>query len=307
MELSIVTTLYRSKLFLGRFFEQITEEINKNGIVDFEIVVVNDGSPDDSLQYCIEAKNQYPQLKIVDLSRNFGHHYALQTGIEVSCGDYVYMVDNDLETPATFLSDCLKELYKDNTLDLVYGVQEKRKGRFIEKIGGSIFWRVFNYLSETKVPANILTECLMSRKFVNELLRLQDANLFIAGMIHWVGLNKKELGVKKGLREGKSSYTFNKRLQLMIQALTTFSGKPLELLFYAGLIITLCSISFLMFILIQKLVMGDTVSIGWTSIIGINVLSLGLISTFLGLIGLYIFRIYRQVQGRPNHIIKHIY
>lgn len=307
MQLSIVTTLYCSKPFLGRFFEQITDEIKANGVADYEIVVVNDGSPDDSLEYCIEAKKQYPQIRIIDLSRNFGHHYALQTGLEYASGDLIYLTDNDLETPASFFSDCYSAREKDNSIELVYGVQQKRKGHFVEKIGGSIFWSVFNYFSDIKVPANILTECLMTRKFVNELLKLQDANLFLAGMIHWVGLSKKELEVKKGLREGKSTYTFKKRLQLMIQALTSFSGKPLELLFYIGLLITFGSIIFLFFLLIRKLAMGDSVSIGWTSMVGINVLSLGLISTFLGLIGLYVYRIYRQVQGRPNHIVKKIY
>lgn len=305
MELSIITTLYRSKRFLDTFFEQMTEEARKNEISDYEIVVVNDGSPDNSLDYCLKLKQKYPQIRIIDLSRNFGHHYALQTGIEYASGDYVYLSDNDLETPASFLSTCLAE--RKNGYDLIYGVQEKRKGHFIEKIGGSIFWATFNYLSDTKVPSNILTECLMSRKFVIELLKLQDANLFLAGMIHWVGLDKKEIEIKKGLRDGKSTYTFNKRLQLMIQALTTFSGKPLELLFYIGLCITGCSIIFLLFVLGQKLLLGDAVSIGWTSLVAINVMSLGLISTFLGLIGLYVFRIYKQVQSRPNHIIKRIY
>lgn len=307
MKLSIITTLYRSRRFLPSFFEQIRVEIEKLDISDYEIVVVNDGSPDDSLEYCIEAKKGNDKIRIVDLARNFGHHYALQAGLSFAIGEYVYMSDNDLETPASFLSRCYNEMLADNTLDLVYGVQEKRKGHFVEKFGGSIFWSTFNVLSDTKMPANILTECLMTRKFVNELLRLNDANLFLGGLIHWVGLNKKEIECKKGLREGKSTYTFSKRVALMIQALTTFSGKPLEILFYTGLSITILSILYLIFIIIQKMVLGDAVSIGWTSVIAINILSLGLISTFLGLIGIYVYRIYRQVQGRPNHIIKKIY
>ena len=147
----------------------------------------------------------------------------------------------------------------------------------------------------------------MTRKFVNELLRLNDANLFLGGMIHWVGLNKKAIPVIKGLRDGKSTYTFKKRVALMIQALTTFSGKPLEYLFYLGMLITFFSVIFIIYLVVKKLIMGDAISIGWTSLVAINLLSLGLISTFLGLVGLYLFRIYRQVQGRPNYIIKKIY
>lgn len=307
MELSIVTTLYRSRRFLDKFFEQITAEIAKLGVQDYEIVVVNDGSPDDSLDFCIKAKKNNEKIRIVDLSRNFGHHYAIQAGLAFSSGNYVYIVDNDLETPASFLSTCYHEIKNDSSIDLVYGVQEKRKGHFVEKYGGAAFWSLFNLLSDIKIPANVLTESVMTRKFVNELLRLNDANLFLGGMVQWVGLNRKELVCKKGLREGKSTYTFSKRFQLMIQALTAFSGKPLEMLFYAGLTITLCSILFIIYIVCKKLLFGDMISVGWTSIIAINALSLGLISTFLGLIGIYIFRIYRQVQGRPNYIIKKIY
>lgn len=307
MHLSIVTTLYRSRPFLEKFFHEIESEINALGIKDYEIIVVNDGSPDNSLDFCIKARETNDKIRIIDLSRNFGHHYALQAGLSFSCGDYIYMVDNDLETPATFLTKCYNEIIADKTIDLVYGVQERRKGHFVEKVGGHIFWNLFNLLSDTKMPANILTECIMSRRFVNELLRLNDANLFLGGMIHWVGLRKKEIECKKGLRDGKSTYTFTKRLQLMIQALTTFSGKPLEMLFYVGLLITACSIIFIFYIIGKKIIFGEAVSVGWTSIIAINALSLGILATSLGLIGLYIYRIYRQVQGRPNYIIKAIY
>lgn len=203
MELSVVTTLYRSKPFLGRFFEQIVAEIEKNGITEYEIVVVNDGSPDDSLEYCLEAKKQYPQIKIIDLSRNFGQHYALQAGLRYSSGEYVYMADNDLETPPSFFSSCYKTIKEDNSLDLVYGVQESRKGGFIERVGGSIFWKVFNSMCDINIPANALTESIFTRRFTNELIRLNDANLFLGGMVHWLGFNKKPITVKKGLREGK--------------------------------------------------------------------------------------------------------
>ena len=307
MKLSIVTTLYRSRPFLDRFISEMEDVVASLSIDDYEMIFVNDGSPDDSLDYLIGAKNEHPNIRIVDLSRNFGHHYALQAGLAFASGNYIYMADNDLETPSSFLVECYESMMADKSLEMVYGVQSKRKGHLIEKQGGATFWSLFNSLSDIKIPANILTECLMTRKFVNELLRLNDANLFLGGMIHWVGLNKKAIPVIKGLRDGKSTYTFKKRVALMIQALTTFSGKPLEYLFYLGMLITFFSVIFIIYLVVKKLIMGDAISIGWTSLVAINLLSLGLISTFLGLVGLYLFRIYRQVQGRPNYIIKKIY
>jgi len=307
MKLSVVTTLYKSKNFLEIFLKEISSAIETLAIENFELVFVNDGSPDDSVAYLLERKKDISQIKIIDLSRNFGHHYAIQAGLNYASGEYVFLIDNDLETPPSILVDFFNEIKKDNTLDVVYGYQEARKGNFIEKKAGSIFWVLINKLSDTKIPHNILTERLMTKQYVNELLRLQDANLFIGGMFYWVGFNQKGISVKKGQREGASTYSVKRRAELMLQAITSFSGKPLEWLFYIGITISFFSFLFLVYLAIQKIIHQDEVQLGWTSIVAINVLILGIISTFLGLIGIYIFKIFKQVQGRPNAIIKKIY
>ena len=307
MTLSVVTTLYKSKNFLEIFLKEISSAIETLAIENFELVFVNDGSPDDSVAYLLERKKEISQIKIIDLSRNFGHHYAIQAGLSYASGEYIFLIDNDLETPPSILVDFFNEIKKDNTLDVVYGYQEARKGNFIEKKAGSIFWVLINKLSDTKIPHNILTERLMTKQYVNELLRLQDANLFIGGMFYWVGFNQKGISVKKGQREGASTYSVKRRAELMLQAITSFSGKPLEWLFYFGLLISVFSVFFLVYLAFQKIIYQNEVQLGWTSIVAINVLILGIISTFLGLIGIYIFKIFKQVQGRPNAIIKKIY
>jgi putative glycosyltransferase len=307
MKLSVVTALYKSKPFLETFLKEIIDNIQLIEINDFELVFVNDGSPDDSVEYLLEKKKEIPQIKIIDLSRNFGHHYAIQAGLNYASGEYVFLIDNDLETPPSVLVEYYKEIKNDITLDVVYGFQETRKGNFIEKKAGNIFWVLINKLSDTNIPHNILTERLMTKQYVNELLSLQDANLFLGGMMHWVGFNQKGIPVKKGQREGASTYSLKRRFELMIQALTSFSGKPLEWLFYFGLLISVSSILILVYLAFQKIIHKDEVQLGWTSIVAVNVLILGVISTFLGLIGIYIYKIFRQVQGRPNVIIKKIY
>ncbi len=307
MRLSVVTTLYRSKPFLEAFLKEMTAAIQVLEIEDYELIFVNDGSPDDSLQYLLTRKNDYPQLKLIDLSRNFGHHYAIQAGLAHAQGEYVFLIDNDLETSPHVLVDYYREIQEDSSLDVVYGYQETRKGNFIEKNAGSLFWVMINKLSDTKIPHNILTERLMTKQYVTELLRLQDANLFIGGLFYWVGFKQKGVEVKKGMREGASTYSIKRRAELMLQAITSFSGKPLEWLFYFGLLISFFSFLFIIYLGIQKIIHQDEVQLGWTSIVAINVLILGIISTFLGIIGIYIYKIFRQVQGRPNAIIKKIY
>lgn len=307
MKLSVVTTLYKSKGFLEVFLKEMIDAIAVIDVKEFELIFVNDGSPDDSVSYLLKRKNEIPQIKIIDLSRNFGHHYAIQAGLNYATGEYVFLIDNDLETPPTVLVDYYNEIKKDTTLDVVYGYQEARKGNFIEKQAGSIFWVLINKLSDTKIPHNILTERLMTKQYVHELLRLQDANLFIGGMFYWVGFNQKGMPVKKGQRKGASTYTIKRRAELMLQAITSFSGKPLEWLFYIGISTSFFSFLFIIYLAFQKIMHQDEVQLGWTSIVAINVLILGIISTFLGLIGIYIFKIFKQVQGRPNVIIKKIY
>ncbi|PKP25175.1 MAG: glycosyltransferase [Bacteroidetes bacterium HGW-Bacteroidetes-2] len=307
MKISIVTTLYKSKIFLEQFISEIQIALNQIQCLDYELVFVNDGSPDNSIQYLIEKKKEIPQIKLIDLSRNFGHHYAIQIGLNYASGDYVFLIDNDLETPPGVLVDFYNEMNSDNSLDVVYGYQEVRKGNFLEKFAGSIFWVLINKLSDTKIPHNILTERLMTKQYVESLLRLQDANVFLGGMMYWVGFNQKGLPIKKGQRKGASTYSVKRRAELMLQAITSFSGKPLEWLFYFGLTISFFSTLFIVYLVAQKIIHQDEVQLGWTSIVAINVLILGVISTFLGIIGIYIYKIFRQVQGRPNAIIKKIY
>lgn len=307
MMISVVSTLYKSRRFLPTFLDEIQVALNKINCTNYELIFVNDGSPDDSLSFLIQKKDEIPQIKVIDLSRNFGHHYAMQAGLNYACGDYIFLIDNDLETPPSVLIDFYNEIQNDKTLDVVYGFQESRKGNIIERVSGSVFWVMLNKMSDIKIPHNILTERLMTKQYVKSLLDLNDANLFLGGMMYWVGFNQKGIAVRKGIREGASTYSLKRRLELMLQAVTSFSGKPLEWLFYFGLLISFSSVLFIVYLIGQKIIYQDEVQLGWTSIIAVNVLILGIIATFLGVIGIYIYKIFRQVQGRPNAIIKKVY
>lgn len=307
MTLSVVTTLYKSRRFLETFLFEILKSIDKLNISDFELVFVNDGSPDDSLEYLLKRKEEVPQITVIDLSRNFGHHYAMQAGLEYAKGNYVFVIDNDLEVSPGFIITCFDTLKNNKEVDVVYGYQKIRKGKIIENLGGKIFWWAINKFSEVKIPKNIVSERLMKRRYVNSLLQLGDANLFFGGMMYWTGYKQIGIPVKKGIREGESTYNTRKRIELMIQAITSFSGKPLEYLFYSGIFITLASLIFVLCLVGMKLFLGDSIQLGWTSLVALNVLILGIVSTFLGLIGIYLFKIFKQVQNRPNFIIREIY
>lgn len=178
MKLSIVTTLYKSKIFLDTFIAETQSVLKKIRCIDYEIIFVNDKSPDASLNYLIEKKKTIPEIIIIDLSRNFGHHYAIQVGLNYATGDYVFLIDNDLETPPSILEVFYKEIVNDRTIDVVYGYQENRKGSFIEKYTGKFFWSLINKLSDTKIPHNIITERLMTKQYVSTLLSLRMQMFF---------------------------------------------------------------------------------------------------------------------------------
>jgi putative glycosyltransferase len=194
-----------------------------------------------------------------------------------------------------------------SNVEVIYGVQKTRKGKWIEKYMGALFWKIFNVLSNVKVPQNLVTERLMKREYVNSLNSLGDRNLFMAGMMYWVGYSQKAIYVDKKLRKGKSTYSIFKRFSLLIQAITSFSERPLIFIFQLGLLITLISLITSAYFIVNKILNAEQVSLGYSSIIASIFLSLGILVCTIGIIGLYLSRVYRQVQNRPNFIIRKVY
>jgi len=301
--LSIVTTVYRSKPFLTTFTNEAIDAVAQAGIDDYEIVFVNDGSPDDSRELLIQAKSSNPHIKIVDLSRNFGHHKAMLAGLAYARGELTFIIDCDLEVRPGVLVRFLDTL-RTTQADVVYGVQEKRKGAAVERFGGAAFWKLFNLLSDTAVPANVLSERIMTRRYVKALLSLGDRNIFLGGMMYWTGFQQVAIAVQKNTREGESTYSFRKRLSLLLEAVTSFSTVPLKLVLVMGLSVTLIAILSGITLLIRKLLHPEAILAGFTSIMLITIGMAGIVITVLGIIGLYIARIYTQTQARPLFIVR---
>lgn len=302
---SIVSTMYRSRPFLEQFLSECLAALQSMGCDDFEIVLVNDGSPDDSLAYARSRLDDVPGLRVVDLSRNFGHHHAMQAGLSVSRGEKVFLIDCDLEVePAVLLPMAAK--MSETGADLVFGYQEVRKGGWFEQFSGTIFWRGFNVLSDIAVPENMVTERVMTRRFVDALLSLGDSNLFLGGMMCWNGFLQIGLSVGKKQRGGQSSYTFMKRVQLMVNAVSSFTSRPLVWLFNVGVVITALSFAYAIYLVARKLLFGDAL-IGFTSLMGMMAFSLGILTTALGVLGIYLGKVFNQVQNRPTFIIRDIY
>lgn len=177
----------------------------------------------------------------------------------------------------------------------------------MERLGGAVFYKVFNAMSDIPVPANVITEKLMTRRFLQGLLELGDRNLFLGGMIKWAGFNQIGVAVPKKQRDGANTYTLLRRISLMVNAITSFSSQPLVWLFHFGVTITSASFLYGLFLVVRKIVYQDQMVLGFTTIVALIVLSLGIITMCLGVIGIYLAKIYNQVRGRPIVLIRDIY
>lgn len=297
--------MYRSRPYLERFLAECLAALAAIDCRSYEIVLVNDGSPDDSLAYAIARRADIPTLVVVDLSRNFGHHAAMQAGLQHARGELIFLIDCDLEVAPATLAEFHARLTASGA-DLVYGYQETRKGGWFERSTGAMFWGGLNRLSNVPIPANQITERLMTRRFVEALLRLGDHSLFLGGMMSWTGFVQLGIPIAKGLRERRSSYTLWRRVQLMVNAISSFSAKPLTWLFNVGVLITSASFAYVLYLVFRKLAFGDAL-MGFTSLAALMAMTLGVLTTGLGLIGIYLGKVFEQVQNRPNYIVRDIH
>jgi putative glycosyltransferase len=303
MEVSIVSTMYYSAPYLQEFYERCTNEAKKL-TSDYEIILVNDGSPDDSLQVAISLHQSDSRVKVIDLSRNFGHHKAMMTGLSYARGNYIFLIDSDLEEEPELLGEFHRKLL-DSGSDVVYGVQKNRRGSIFEQVSGELYYQVLCSLSGINFPRNIITARLMTLRYVKNLLRHRERELTIAGIWHITGYQQLPVYVSKGFK-GRSTYHFFKKVNLLINAITSFSNRPLIFIFYTGLSISVVSAYFVLELVVRKLFFNVGLE-GWTSLIVSIWFVGGLIICFLGIIGLYISKIFIETKQRPYTIVRHIY
>ena len=307
MKLSIVTTLYNSENYIAEFYNRSCAAAKIIAGDDFEVIFVNDGSPDDSLMHAINLHHQDAHAKVIDLSRNFGHHKAMMAGLNYASGEYVFLIDSDLEEEPEWLTTFFETLNADEfpVIDVVYGVQEKRKGRWFEKYSGQLFFWLINLVSKTDIPHNLVTARIMRRRYVDGLLSHPEREYFIAGLWSNTGFNQRAVTINKGDSPG-SNYSIHRKLSIVVQSVLSFSAMPLRLICLLGIFIS--AISFLVALyLFTRRIFSDAILSGWTSLM-VSVWTLGgLIILSIGIVGLYLDKVFAEVKRRPNHIVRELF
>ena len=303
LRLSVVTSLYKSAGFIREFHRRVSEAA-ATVTPNWELIMVNDGSPDDSLQIAIELHRSDPRTRVVDLSRNFGHHKALMTGLAYARGDLVFVIDSDLEEDPAWLP-MFYDAMTATSAEAVYGVQRSRKGGWFERIGGALFYRVFNKLLTHPFPPNIVTARLMTRRYVDALVQHRDQEVSLAGLCTITGFEQRPLTVDKGTR-GDTSYGLRRRISAFVTAITSFSNRPLLYIFQLGVGVILLSITAGVVLLYQSMT-GRIGVPGWASIM-VSIWFLGGVMIFcVGVLGIYLAKVFTETKDRPYTIIRQVY
>lgn len=303
-KISIVTTLYRSEEYIEKFFELAKSnalELSK----DIEFIFVNDGSPDASLEKAKFIADRYPYVSVIDLSKNFGHHKAMMTGLSYSQGEYVFLIDSDLEEDPGWLKLFWGHLKSKDNVDVVYGVQSSRKGDFFEKFMGLAFWITLRKLTGNLIPINQVTARLMRRRYVDAICLHKEKEFFFAGVASSVGFNQIGVSVVKQ-STSKSTYNFISKVKMAVNNIISFSSYPLVIVFFFGLV-TVAIVIFLVLLVLYRYFFWGIPIEGWTTIIlsiwGIG--GLGIMS--MGVIGLYLSKIFNEVKNRQFTIVREVY
>lgn len=310
--ISLVVPIYNdgwlAKEFLDRFKEVFISYLNSNDLDSHvELIFVNDGSKNKSIEEIIELSNSHEFVKVIDLSRNFGQHIALTAGYQLSNGDYVGMMNVDLQEDISQFIKLVDFLKKNTNYDFALGLREKRNDRFINKTSSYLFNKTLNFLTGDKTPINASTVRVMTRPFLNAYLELKEKDRYLPALENWIGFNHAYLPIIHTERKkGKSSYNLIKRFKMALNAIITFSDKPIRIAAVIGFLITCFGFLMGLRLVLMRLFYTD-IQPGYTSTLTLIIFFSGLQLLFLGLSSIYIGKILKEVQNRPLYIIKKTY
>jgi len=303
MKLSIIIPIYNEEDNIHELYKRLTSSLNKDFInFEYEIIFVDDGSNDNSFELLKNLHHQDKNIKIIQLSRNFGQHIAIAAGIDSAVGDYTILMDGDLqESPEDIIK--LYNKIKDG-YNVVIGVRANRQDSLSKKIFSHIFFKIINTLSTINMIPNQTTLRIFDRKVLEALQRIREINQTNGAFLAWLGFKQTVCPVAHSKRiKGKTKYNFWRGLRFAIDTIISFSNKPLIYISLLGLFISGGSIIYAGYVIIAKIFYGILIQ-GWASIIVIIAFLGGLILFSLGVIGLYIGRIYQQSLSRPLYIIS---
>jgi len=299
--ISTVAPIFNEEDNIVEFYQRCKKTL-LNVSEKWEIIFVDDGSSDKSLGILIELNRKDPNVKIIKLSRNFGKELALTSGLDLASGEVIVPIDSDLQDPPELIIDMI-ELWKKG-YDVVLAVRSHRKNEtWLKKTTATLFYKLIEKISETRIPRNTGDFRLIDRKVLNSVNELRETNRFMKGVFSWVGYTQTTIEYDRdGRYAGKSKWDYWKLWNFAIEGITSFSTVPLKLATYVGVFISSGALVYLVFFSLPTVVFGIKVP-GYASTLTVILFLGGMILLILGIIGEYIGRIYLEVKNRPLYVI----
>ena len=300
--ISIVTPVYMAEPCIEELCRRLVAAIEPI-TAHFEIILVEDSSPDGSWNAIRQIAASNPRCKAIRLSRNFGQHYAISAGLAHATGDWVVVMDCDLQDQP----EEIEKLYRTaiaGDFSVVFGRRLQRRDRWIKRMSSKCFYAVYNYFTDARFDNTIANFSILQRPVVSEFLRLNEHNRSFPLFIHWLGFSTGYVEVSHAERfAGKTSYSLRKLLQLSADSIISQSNKPLHLSITTGLFLALGSFLMAIYFIAKYFLFGIPVT-GWTSMMVSLWFIAGVLLLNLGIFGLYLGRVFNEVKNRPLYVIQ---
>jgi glycosyltransferase involved in cell wall biosynthesis len=305
VELSVVVPVYNEEQNLDYLFERLTSVLNRLNMT-YEIVCVNDGSRDNTIERLIEHHQQNPAIKVVNLSRNYGKEIALSAGLDYTCGDAVVPIDADLQDPPELIADLVAKWREG--YDVVLATRRSRQGEsWIKRLTANAFYRIIDRISHVPIPRDTGDFRLIDRRVVDAIKQLPERNRFMKGLFAWVGFKQTSILYDRPSRyKGETTWNYWRLWNFALDGITSFSFIPLKVWSYIGLLVAIPAFFYASFLVIRTVLFGVDLP-GYASIM-VAVLFLGGVQLVsLGVLGEYLGRVYEEVKGRPLYLVRESY
>lgn len=301
--ISVVIPVFNEEESLPTLLEEL-KTILKTLPYTFEILFIDDGSTDSSLGLLRSFRKKDARMKILSFSRNFGHQAALRAGLDFARGDAVITMDADLQHPPRVLPAMIEKW--NEGFDIVYTVRESTKGvSRLKEFSARWFYRVMNWIGNIHVPPNTPDFRLLSRGVVNELRKLHERALFLRGLVQWVGFRQASVSFTAEMRRaGKVKYSFFTMVRFAMSGITAFSNAPLMMAFFLGITASFFSFLYALYVVYMRIFTTESIP-GWAGTLFAILFLGGVQLVTIGIIGIYLGRLYEEVKQRPRYIIRH--
>ncbi|MDP4096516.1 glycosyltransferase family 2 protein [Paenibacillus sp. P96] len=299
-KISLVVPMYNESDNIGYFYERITSVLTD---YIFEIICINDGSKDSTLNKLNELASKDKRVKVIDLSRNFGKEVAMSAGLKYAQGDIIIPIDADLQDPPELIPDMIEKWQEG--YDVVYATRIIREGEtFFKKATASIFYKFIRKITKIDIPADTGDFRLMSRQVVDAVNALPESHRFMKGLFSWVGFRQISIPYQREPRfAGKTNFNYWKLWNFAIEGITSFSFAPLQISMYMGFLVSIAALIYAFYLVVDTLLFGNSVP-GYPSLMVAILFFGGVQLITLGVIGEYVGRIYGETKRRPLFLVR---